>query len=484
MEERGIEQYKNKLQNIVDSFTQDPSINKDMKVDLVIHATSLICAIVAVQPIPFADIFVLTPIQLVMVSALNKILGNPFEKSSIKEVLSSLLVVVGWGTLAQHVILGLYKTIIPFLGGVTTIPLVYGATYALGTGAKILIIAKKNDRTVGDEELKTAMNQAKAEAERTHKKMSLSEALSQISEMSANTSEYEKYKNDMLQIHKQISSLCGSDLSMSVDIGKALNERMNIISKRMSKYKNITVSEYVLCIFSIIDSQAFIEVAEPIIGDINFQLQKMNLTTCMNIHNGRFYEIDTSLGSFLIKEKDKKEIVSLDLAVQYQNNPSLQYISPPQKKMKTLRDAQIRDVFYEMIENSNNTLDIVCPWVGKRPYEKVSEKLKFAASKGVKIRILYGINDSSVKSKKDKSDDTAIYINKYKEALGDSLRTKKTNTHVKLVICDGECFLLGSMNVLSFSGDYEDAPRLHSELATQVHNSEYAKELMEAYFNW
>ena len=409
MEERGIEQYKNKLQNIVDSFTQDPSINKDMKVDLVIHATSLICAIVAVQPIPFADIFVLTPIQLVMVSALNKILGNPFEKSSIKEVLSSLLVVVGWGTLAQHVILGLYKTIIPFLGGVTTIPLVYGATYALGTGAKILITAKKNDRTVGDEELKTAMNQAKAEAERTHKKMSLSEALSQISEMSANTSEYEKYKNDMLQIHKQISSLCGSDLS---------------------------------------------------------------------------YEIDTSLGSFLIKEKDKKEIVSLDLAVQYQNNPSLQYISPPQKKMKTLRDAQIRDVFYEMIENSNNTLDIVCPWVGKRPYEKVSEKLKFAASKGVNIRILYGINDSSVKSKKDKSDDTAIYINKYKEALGDSLRTKKTNTHVKLVICDGECFLLGSMNVLSFSGDYEDAPRLHSELATQVHNSEYAKELMEAYFNW
>lgn len=102
----------------------------------IIQVTALTCAVVAAQPIPFADIVILTPIQLVMMTALNKVLGNPFEDSSLKEILASLIGVVGWGTLAQHTILGLYKTVIPFLGAVTTMPLVYASTVALGTGGK------------------------------------------------------------------------------------------------------------------------------------------------------------------------------------------------------------------------------------------------------------------------------------------------------------------------------------------------------------
>ena len=56
-----IEKYKNQLQGIIDSLVQDPSIDKNVKVNLVIHATALICALVAIQPLPFADIFILTP---------------------------------------------------------------------------------------------------------------------------------------------------------------------------------------------------------------------------------------------------------------------------------------------------------------------------------------------------------------------------------------------------------------------------------------
>ena len=148
---------KMKLQLIVESITQDPSVDKETKAKLIIHATSLVCAIVAAQPIPFADIAVLTPIQLVMVTALNKIMGNPFEKSSIKEIVISLSGVVGWGTLAQHTILGLYKTVLPFMGGLTTIPLVYAATFGLGIGAKYMIEAKKNDQNISDAELKKAI---------------------------------------------------------------------------------------------------------------------------------------------------------------------------------------------------------------------------------------------------------------------------------------------------------------------------------------
>ena len=48
---------------------------------------------------------------------------KPFEDSSLKEILTSLIGIVGWGTLAQHTILGLYKTVLPFMGAITTIPL-------------------------------------------------------------------------------------------------------------------------------------------------------------------------------------------------------------------------------------------------------------------------------------------------------------------------------------------------------------------------
>jgi uncharacterized protein (DUF697 family) len=152
------------LKEILTSIVDDPSIPETKKIDVIIHLTSLTCAVVAVQPIPFADLFILSPIQVVMVIAMSRVLGNPVGKNGAGEIVASIAGVVGWGVLAQQAVLGLYKTVIPFMGGFTTIPLVYGATMGLGYGAKTILEARKNDQSISDQEIKRIQREAKEEA--------------------------------------------------------------------------------------------------------------------------------------------------------------------------------------------------------------------------------------------------------------------------------------------------------------------------------
>jgi hypothetical protein len=52
-----IRKEKRKLTFLLDNIIEDPSIPQKKKTEMIIHSTSLLCAIVAVQPIPFADLF-------------------------------------------------------------------------------------------------------------------------------------------------------------------------------------------------------------------------------------------------------------------------------------------------------------------------------------------------------------------------------------------------------------------------------------------
>ena len=481
-----IEKYKNQLQGIIDSLVQDPSIDKNVKVNLVIHATALICALVAIQPLPFADIFILTPIQLVMVTALNKILDNPFEKSSIKEVLSSLLVVIGWGTLAQHVILGLYKTILPFLGAVTTIPLVYAATFALGTAAKVLIAAKKNDQTVTDEELKRIFKEAREEESRNHKGMSLSDMLSEIKKMTERGDAYIQYKHELLELNDKISIALSDEIAERTDIGSLIEKRITAISRRLKDYNNVSLSDYSISLLSLLDGNVFIEIAEPIIGEINFNLQKMDLLSCVKFSNGSFYELNTRLGRFFIKQKRKIDIISFELASPYSDAPVIKYMKVDKSNIKMLKDTEIRNAFHDMIRSAHRNLCIISPWVGGYPFYEVSKLMRKSVEDNpdIDIQILYGINDESQKSKNTRKENSDNYIQKYKQLLGNNLRTREDNTHVKLVLCDDACYLLGSMNVLSFSANYKDNQNLHHELATYAFDTNLVAELKEAYFKW
>ena len=78
------------------------------KVSQVTHITCAACAAVAVQPIPFADIFILTPIQAYMGSRIAAIRGVPVSESEASEVIKEILGVIGMGFAAQQIAIGIW----------------------------------------------------------------------------------------------------------------------------------------------------------------------------------------------------------------------------------------------------------------------------------------------------------------------------------------------------------------------------------------
>jgi uncharacterized protein (DUF697 family) len=201
-----IKKKSQELSSLLNNLVDDPSIPLEKKAQLIIHSTSLICALVAVQPLPFADLFVLTPIQVVMITYLSRAMGNPVGDNGAKEIISYLAGVVGWGVLAQQAILGLYKTILPYAGGFTTIPLVYAATFGLGMAAKTVLEARQNDKKLTDDEIKRiskeATKKAKEEAKIKWTPQGIKEELNKLKKIEE---EYSSYKDALSLYEKEIN---------------------------------------------------------------------------------------------------------------------------------------------------------------------------------------------------------------------------------------------------------------------------------------
>jgi len=129
-------------------------LSEDQKVDKIIVIFSGICAGVAVQPIPFADFFILTPIQAFMATRIAAIRGVTVTQAKATDNLKELVGVIGLGLLAQHLGIGLYKTFVPFIAGFTTIPLVFGLTFGIGKVIDAYYVAKAKGKNLDNESLK------------------------------------------------------------------------------------------------------------------------------------------------------------------------------------------------------------------------------------------------------------------------------------------------------------------------------------------
>ena len=164
-----ISALKAKIARHLTDIESRDDLSVDQKSDQIIHIFSAICAAVAVQPIPFADIFVLTPIQAYMAERLAAVRGISMKESSATQLLADLAKVIGLGVVAQQIALGLYKTVLPFLAGFTTIPLVYGLTYAIGKVLDHFFIARAKGKELSPEEIKAIWDAAKKEGERKGK---------------------------------------------------------------------------------------------------------------------------------------------------------------------------------------------------------------------------------------------------------------------------------------------------------------------------
>lgn len=109
-----IEKIKHKIQRELLDVEARTDINTDQKTSQVIHIFCATCAGVAIQPIPFADFFVLTPLQAYMASRIAAIHGVPISEEKASTILADLAKVVGLGLLSQQLAIGAYKTFIQF----------------------------------------------------------------------------------------------------------------------------------------------------------------------------------------------------------------------------------------------------------------------------------------------------------------------------------------------------------------------------------
>ena len=170
-----FEKIKERLKSQPASNIKDSTIIKkfDNQLDIEINNTikkhSAICAALSIQPIPFADIFILTPTQILMGKKIADLRGYEIKGNTIELILKEISGIIGMGIIAQQLVIGAYKTFLPFFGGVTTIPVVYGLTFAIGKAMDYYITAKINGNQINKSEIEKIFKSSREIGEREGK---------------------------------------------------------------------------------------------------------------------------------------------------------------------------------------------------------------------------------------------------------------------------------------------------------------------------
>ncbi len=207
------------------------NIPPEKKVEKLLIFFSSACAATAVQPIPFADIFILTPIQLYMGTLIAEARGYKF---SMSEIYKEIIGVLGLSFLAQQTAIGLYKLGLPFIGGFMTIPLVFILTYAIGKVMDFYFVSKTQGKTLTKDDLKNFFKQARKDAKKNFSKDEIKKKTQEAKEQMANykpsAKEFVQKNIDELAVISVISKLRGGE--------KLLTEEDNVILEAMIRSSN------------------------------------------------------------------------------------------------------------------------------------------------------------------------------------------------------------------------------------------------------
>ena len=448
------------LKEILELVLEDPSISTNTKANIIINATSLVCAVVAVQPLPFADLFVLSPIQVVMVTYLSKTLGLKRSDTSPKELLVYLVNTLGFGVLSQQVILGLYKTIIPFAGAVTTIPLVYAATFGLGMACKTLINAKKNNVEISKEQLKKIREEEMEKIKKENRDWSLENLKKELKEVYRN--EYKTYRDNMLRLDNS-------------SIGEAVINKVVEIKERFAIYKGIEIRE---CVFYKLAFLTFKDIRffEEVVG----QIERRELI----FNKGK--DISYNISGFAVIRLDNllDEVIIKDIDLADKNIAGMVSVFYSKNDITNITNEEIRNKFLSSFNDCEEILCIQSPWMN---HYVVNDDLMFriecALKRGVKVIINYGIKEGSNNNNRtDNSDSVAEKLRRRFSLYGEQFQLRRGNSHYKILVCDDKYYIEGSYNFLSFAGQYGSSTDQRHEGAALGHNKEYIKLLKERYF--
>lgn len=146
--------------------SDDPRLSEAARVQRIILLTAAVCAGLAIQPLPFADILVLTPLQVYMAVKIGDIKGFPVSKKQAEDILKELGGMVGLGLLTQQGIASLYKLGLPTVGGLMAAPLMFASTYAVGRIAEHYFDQKRAGKPILVDDVKRIWSLALSEGRR------------------------------------------------------------------------------------------------------------------------------------------------------------------------------------------------------------------------------------------------------------------------------------------------------------------------------
>lgn len=161
---------RRRLEREVLAIEQRTDITDDEKVSKIVVIFSTVCGAVAVQPIPFADIFILTPLQAFMGTRIAAIRGLRLSERETTDVVKEIMGVVGMGLVAQQLGIAAAKILFPIFGGIATVPVVFGLTFAMGKVMDLYFVNRAAGRRLSAEEMKKAWRKAKEEGSKEGKR--------------------------------------------------------------------------------------------------------------------------------------------------------------------------------------------------------------------------------------------------------------------------------------------------------------------------
>ncbi|MCL4233622.1 MAG: hypothetical protein KJ042_03780 [Deltaproteobacteria bacterium] len=150
----------NKLRREYLHVETNPDLDDDHKIERIILSTCAGCAALSAMPLPLADLLILTPIQGHMAWRIAHVRGVELSKQKAVETVKEILGTVGLGLAARQAVITATR-LMPGLGSVMSIPLVFGATYGIGRVMDLYFVERKAGRRVPEEALRRAYRDAR-----------------------------------------------------------------------------------------------------------------------------------------------------------------------------------------------------------------------------------------------------------------------------------------------------------------------------------
>jgi uncharacterized protein (DUF697 family) len=117
-----------------------------MVAERLVNACAALAGSIGVNPLPVADIMVLTSLQVIMVTAVAYLGGRELDEKGVREFIAGL----GFQIPAALALRELARVLAPFFGGVVSGAIAAGGTYAIGITALAYYVDGKPQSALAD----------------------------------------------------------------------------------------------------------------------------------------------------------------------------------------------------------------------------------------------------------------------------------------------------------------------------------------------